>query len=361
MSLQSLIDQPKELLELIDSCLKPKDIEKKKYGEVFTPINFINNNMLHDLEVYYRNKYNTNIYENENLKWGDTSAGMGNFPVAIYYRLMECLKTKIPDAGNRKKHILENMLYMAELNKKNCFIINQIFNVNKEYKLNLYEGNSLELNIETEWGINKFDIIIGNPPYNEELTSTGAKALYNKFVEFYIDKTKILSFVIPSRWFSGGKGLDGFRKNMLERTDIPYIKHYNDASKIFGNLVSIEGGVNYFVKDINYNGDCLYNGSMTKLNKYDVFVDGKYHNIVDKLIKYGSITKLYLGRCYGVESNDKRLKTEKTGENLKCYVSPQKGFIKYIDKNEIKKEYNFWKVITARENGGKDCFGNSFI
>jgi hypothetical protein len=46
MSLQSLIDKPKELLELIDSCLKPKDIEKKKFGEVFTPINFINNDML---------------------------------------------------------------------------------------------------------------------------------------------------------------------------------------------------------------------------------------------------------------------------------------------------------------------------
>jgi len=55
-------------------------------------------------------------------------------------------------------------------------------------------------------------------------------------------------FVIPSRWFSGGKGLDSFRKNMLERTDIVYIKHFDDASKIFRKSVSIEGGVNYFSK-----------------------------------------------------------------------------------------------------------------
>jgi hypothetical protein len=83
MSLQSLIDSPKELLELINECLKPKEIEKKKFGEVFTPMSFINNDMLVDLEVYYQEKYNKNIFEDETLKWGDTTAGMGNFPVAI--------------------------------------------------------------------------------------------------------------------------------------------------------------------------------------------------------------------------------------------------------------------------------------
>ena len=394
MSLQSLIDKPKELLELIDSCLKPKDIEKKKFGEVFTPMNFINTHMLYDLESYYKEKYDKNIYEDETLKWGDTTTGMGNFIIAIYYKLMEGLKIKMPNEKDRKKHILEKMLFMAELNKKNCFIVKQIFNLNNDYKLNLYEGNSLQLDIQKEFGIEKFDIVIGNPPYNEELKSSGAKALYNKFVEYYIEKCNLLCFVIPSRWFSGGKGLDSFRKNMLERSDIVYIKHFDDASKIFGNYVSIEGGVNYFLKDINHNGDCIYNGSMTKLNKYDVLVDGKYHNIIDKLSIFklsskatekpsnlspncsenlifdsgdafaknvNSVTPLYLGRYFGVESNDKRIKSDKTTETIKCYVSQQKGFEKNIEKKEIKKEYNFWKVITARANGGSKCFGNTFI
>jgi hypothetical protein len=167
MSLQSLIDIPRELLELIDSCLKPKDIEKKKFGEVFTPMNFINNDMLGDLETYYKKKYDKNIYEDETLKWGDTTTGMGNFPIAIYYKLMEGLKIKIPNEKDRKKHILEKMLFMAEYNKKNCFIVKQIFNLNSDYKLNLYEGNSLQLDIQKEFGIEKFDIVIGNPPYNE--------------------------------------------------------------------------------------------------------------------------------------------------------------------------------------------------
>jgi len=361
MSLQSLIDNPKELLELINECLKPKDIEKKKFGEVFTPMSFINNNMLFDLEIYYKSKYNKNIFEDETLKWGDTTTGMGNFPIAIYYKLMDGLKAKIPNDSERKKHIIEKQLFMAEYNKKNCFIVKQIFNTNNEYKLNLYEGDSLNLDIQKEFGIIKFDIVIGNPPYNEELKSTGAKALYNKFVEYYIEKCDLLCFVIPSRWFSGGKGLDSFRKNMLERTNIVYIKHFDDACKIFGNKVDIEGGVNYFLKDTNHNGDCMYNGSMTKFNKYDVFVDGKFHNLIDKLVKFETITPLYLGRYFGVESNDKRLKIEPTKDTIKCYVSQQKGFEKYIEKSEIKKDITKWKVITAEANGGNKCFGNIFI
>ena len=362
MSLQSLIDSPKELLELINECLKPKQIEKKKFGEVFTPMSFINNDMLGDLEAYYKEKYNKNIFEDETLKWGDTTTGMGNFPIAIYYKLMHGLKKKIPNEKDRKKHILEKMLFMAEYNKKNCFIVKQIFNMNNEFKLNLYEGDSLQLDIQKEFGIAKFDIVIGNPPYNEELKSTGAKALYNKFVEYYIEKCNLLCFVMPSRWFSGGKGLDSFRKNMLERTDIVYIKHFDDASTIFGNSVEIKGGVNYFLKDTHHNGDCKFNGSITKLNKYDVFVDGKFHALIDKIIKFESIIKLYLGRHFGIESNDKRLKSEKAKNTIKCYVSQQKGFEKYIDIKDIKKVYNFWKVITAEASTANyECFSNTFI
>ena len=363
MSLQSLIDSPKELLELINECLKPKEIEKKKFGEVFTPTSFINNDMLRDLETYYKEKYNKNIFEDETLKWGDTTTGMGNFPIAIYYKLMDGLKQKIPNEKNRKKHILEKMLFMAEYNKKNCFIVKQIFNMNNEFKLNLYEGDSLQLDIQKEFGITKFDIVIGNPPYNEELKSSGATALYNKFVEYYIEKCDLLCFVIPSRWFSGGKGLDSFRKNMLERTDIVYIKHFDDACEIFGNSVDIKGGVNYFLKDTNHNGDCKLNGSITKLNKYDVFVDGKFHALIDKLVLFKSITTLYKSQDYHkIQTNDKRFKSEKTNDTIKCYVSLQKGFEKYIDKNEIKTNILKYKVITPdgafTANSG---FGNTFI
>ena len=362
MSIKSLIDNPKDLLELINECLKPKDIEKKKFGEVFTPMDFINNKMLKDIEDYWLITYKEIIWTNDKIKYYDPATGMGNYPIAIYYKLLEGLKIKIPDEELRKKHIIENMLYMGELNKKNCFIIKQIFNIDNKYKLNLYEGNTLEVDIKKTFGIDKFDIIIGNPPYNEELTSVGAKPLYNKFVEYYVDKCKMLSFITPSRWFAGGKGLDGFRKMMINRTDIIYIKHYEKASEIFGNTVSIEGGVNYFLIDEKYNGLCDYNGSKVQFNNFDIVLDGKYYEIINKILNYDKITKYYISQdYYKIQTNDKRLKNIKTNDDIKCYVSQQKGFNKYINKNEIIKPTNNYKVITARANGGNGCFGNIFI
>jgi len=360
MSIKSLIDRPKELLELINECLKPKTVEKKTFGEVFTPMDFINDKQLKDLESYWKKKHNEIIWTNEKLTWYDMAVGMGNYPIAIYYKLMDGLKDKIKDEQERKKHIIEKMLYLGELNKKNCFVLKQIFNLNNEFKLNLYEGNTLEVDIKKVFGKSKFDIIIGNPPYNEELTKSGAKPLYNKFIEYYVNKCDYLTFIVPSRWFAGGKGLDKFREMMLNRKDIVYITHYDDACKIFSNSVNIKGGVNYFLIDKTYNGLCNYNGSNIQLNKYDIMLDSKYYDIIEKLSKYPNITDLYLGRCYGIESNDKRLTTD--SKLIKCYVSQQKGFVKYIDKKEIKKDYNFYKVITTEAafeaNSG---FGNTFI
>ena len=360
MSIQSLIDRPKELLELINECLKPKTVEKKTFGEVFTPIDFINDKQLRDLETNWKKKYKEIIWTNEKLTHYDPAAGMGNYPITIYYKLMDGLKDKIPDEKERKKHIIEKMLYMGELNKKNCFVLKQIFNLNNEYKLNLYEGNTLEIDINKVFNKSKFNIIIGNPPYNEELTKSGAKPLYNKFIEYYVNKCDCLTFIVPSRWFSGGKGLDKFREMMLNRKDIVYIIHYDDACKIFGNSVDIKGGVNYFLIDKNYDGLCNYNGSNIQLNKYDIMVDSKYYNIIEKLSTHKNITDLYLGRYFGIESNDKRLKDD--DKQIKCFVSQQKGFIKYIDKKEIKKEYNFYKVITTEAAyEGNSGFGNTFI
>ena len=107
MSLNSLIDNPKELLELINDCLKPKDIEKKQFGEVFTPMILINE-MLDKLPI--------EVWTNKELKWLDPATGMGNFPIAVYLRLMESLKDVILDEKERKKHILENMLYICNYN-----------------------------------------------------------------------------------------------------------------------------------------------------------------------------------------------------------------------------------------------------
>jgi len=103
MSLQSLIDNPKELLELITHSLKPKDIEKKQFGEVFTPMNLVNE-MLDKLQI--------KVWKNKNLKWLDPATGMGNFPIAVYLRLMEELKGEIQNIKERKTHIRKYVIYV---------------------------------------------------------------------------------------------------------------------------------------------------------------------------------------------------------------------------------------------------------
>jgi hypothetical protein len=83
------------------------------------------------------------------------------------------------------------------------------------------------------------------------------------------------------------------------------------------------------------------------------------------MLKFNSIDNRFIGQSYsGVNSNDKRLKDTETQTTLKCYVSKQKGFEKYIEKNEINKDrdFNKWKVITTRSSfGASSEFGNMFI
>jgi hypothetical protein len=232
MSLQSLIDNPKELLELIAECLKPKDIEKKQFGEVFTPMTLVNE-MLDKLPI--------EVWTNKNLKWLDPATGMGNYPIAIYLRLMKGLKDKIKDDKKRKKHILKNMLYMCELNKKNVLICNQIFDINNQYKLNIYEGDSLKLDYNEKFGIEQFDIIVGNPPYQEtdgNLKSIGGTNLYTKFINKSFEILKndgFLLFINPISWMGPSTNIQ-MGNNILQNIFLKYDLHMlnvNECKKYF--------------------------------------------------------------------------------------------------------------------------------
>jgi hypothetical protein len=226
MSLQSLIDKPKELLELIDSCLKPKQKEKQENGEVFTPMGLVFE-MLDNLDKHYRKENGRSIFSESGFKWFDPASGMGNFPVAVYLKLMDGLKTHIPNDEERKKHIIENMIYMSELNKKNVFICYQIFNVNNRYKLNINEGDTLELDTVNAWGVSPhgFDVILGNPPYNKGgiRSHTGKQlgekneTIWTRFIEKSFEWLKpdgFMVFINPLSWLKKSHSL---HNNMLEK------------------------------------------------------------------------------------------------------------------------------------------------
>lgn len=351
----SLIDNFHATLKFLNSILAPKQSEKKEFGEVFTPDWFADGKMLA--------AYPASTWTNPDGKFYDPAAGSGVFGVCVYYRLWDGLQAAFPNEADRKNHILTKMLFMSELGAKNVWILKHIFG----NSANIYHGDSLKFDAEKHWGFDMKDVhVIGNPPYNKERTRSGASPFYNEFIEKYIDNCRTLSFVVPSRWFAGGKGLDTFRKMMLSRRDIRFINHIDDASSVFGSSVSIKGGINYFMVDRDYEGDCLYNGSMTDLSMLDIVVDGRFASLIKKVTSSTSIVSIYNpGATHKVRTNGKLNGVEVLSDDAsltKCYVSQQKGFVKYINQSNVTNPSPSWKVLTvAAAHGAGSGFGNTFV
>lgn len=237
----------------------------------------------------------------------------------------------------------------------------------------------------------QFDVIVGNPPYqlDDGGFGTSAAPIYNKFVDQAKElNPRLLTMVIPARWFSGGKGLDEFRESMLTDNRLRSIDDYLNASDVFPG-VGLKGGVCFFLWDRDNPGTCRVTtnfkdeapSTVTRPlleQGADVFIRfNEGLSILKKVVavetgQSGSLAlpddkrfdELVSARKpFGLETTFKGKATKSAGDLL-VY---QNGGTGYIPRTAISKGAGLidgWKVYTGRAapgTGNKDTYPHRII
>jgi site-specific DNA-methyltransferase (adenine-specific) len=207
--------------------------------------------------------------------------------------------------------------------------------------------------------------VIANFPYQIQTEAqkgrTGgkqqAKPIYNLFIESVIDNLNPdhLVSINPSKWMTGGFGLDKHRERMMNDGRMKKIVHFGGDKEIFPT-VSIKGGVNYFLWEKDYNGKCEFvNGdgfTNRFLNQYDIIIQN--NNAIEILDKVTKVTTNWIDRkahsrgAFGIKTNFSDW--DVTG--LKCIVNGKTT--KFVDSSKINDRDGIltkWKVCTSKACG----------
>jgi hypothetical protein len=289
--------------------------------------------------------------------------------------------TCIEDIKERKKHILEKMLFMCELNKKNVFITKQIFDIHGEYKLNIYQGDTLLFDPVVAFGISHFDIIVGNPPYNKggirshtgkQLSVNNEKneTIWPNFVSTCLTWLKddgFLVFITPLSWLKKSHSL---HKTLLSKHIIWMKLWDNMQSKkminavipislyILKNTLNIEKNKTEIIS--NFRRRNLTTLSNEYLNK-DYSIPLAYHTIFNKLtdfIEKNNLKLEYHNKTVKSIGTKKRVPLSyNLKDNLAVDTITIKDGIMVKTTNEIHLDADKDKLIIAN----KSSFIGSFI
>ena len=208
----------------------------------------------------------------------------------------------------------------------------------------------------------KFDVIIGNPPYQLDTGGAGrqAKPIYDLFVNQAMKlHPRYMAMIIPSRWFSGGmKQLEDFREMMMNDGHIRVLVDYANAKDCFPQN-SISGGVCYFLWDRDHAGDCKFtnvkggreDSLVRPLNEFPVLV--RYNDAVSilhktKALGEKSLTDIVSSLCpYGLPTNYRGKENPYNGA-LTLHSSEGES---YISRKEIEKgidSIDSYKIIIGK-------------
>jgi len=383
--------------------------------EVFTPPSLVNQIL---------NLLPPELWSDKDAKFLDPVTKTGVFLREIAKRLIDGLEEQIPDRQERINHIFKNQLYGIAITEITVLLSRRSLycskTANGKYSVGqVFEnekGNILFDRIDHDWrngscrhcGASqavysrgdeletyayqflhtdkpetifnnmKFDVIIGNPPYQLSTGGSGVQAtpLYDKFVlQAKKLNPRYLIMIIPSRWFSGGFGLDSFRDEMLNDKRIRVINDYPEASDAFAG-VQIKGGVCYFLWDRDNKGDCkvithrgttvgnavvrplLENGASTfiRYNEAISILNNIWQEsaeTMDKLVSqqkpFGFATT-YLGRPKKTKQND-----------VMVYGSKGIGYCSIEDVQMNAMLVDKFKIFIPRAGSGSDKFPHSIL
>lgn len=363
------------------------------------------------------------LWSNKDAKFLDPVCKSGVFLREIAKRLLKGLEKEIPDLQKRIDHIFHNQIYGIAITELTGLLARRSVYCSKkadgEFSISEFkveQGNIIFERTPHKWGDTKcafcgspkgildrdeglenyayafihtesiearmaelfgdnmrFDVVIGNPPYQMKGGAGGSSdsSIYQLFVEQAQKlKPKHLAMVIPSRWMSGGRGLDQFREEMLSSKKLSTLVDFPFSKEVFPN-VEIKGGVCYFLWSDVHNGPCevtVTRGdhkttTIRRLDEYDVFIrDTRSVDILRKVLEAeeASITSILTPDTpFGIATNFEGFHKEQKSEDIALYyVRNGKRAIGYVPRKTVTKNASLidkWKVLVpeAGSDGGQ--------
>jgi len=356
--------------DFISQYEKVSKLESKLFGEVFTSRQLIDE-MLNTLPE--------DVWKNPDLKWLDPAVGIGNFPAAIMDRLMVGLEDVIGDESDRRKHILEEMLYFCDISIKNLFLLYMLFDKNNEFNLNVYRGSFLEEGFDNHmksvWRLEGFDVVVGNPPYQEVYdngkTKGGGKGGANNLWSKFFLKSKEISdniilihppsFLSPNHkvlekmYEDGGlKMLKIFDKSPFEGVSTQacyyhWLKGYDDLCNIGGYYIDLTTDI--LPNSSNPLDFSICNKFFNSNNILNFIRNCQIHTQSKKMYISDSLTEINKNKLY-VGSKIKYTSLSMEEQNLNKVIVSRSGYLNPIlDNNSCVSESNYYYVVDNNLEG----------